>query len=195
MSGFGGDLDVAVGSVVGVRTWLYNSDIQELVGLFGIRWRPSKGKYTAKCHSPFGTDSIIPPHDTPPSFEFPCGCGFYAFWKSELHRVEGTDIVAGVIEGTGRTLIGGLGFRSQYAQIKGLTVEATDDGVKEILKDKYGVPVYDGIQELLQAHPTTQDYYREPEVVKVIPPATLTAQIKIIDAWKKLLWHQRRSSS
>lgn len=190
MSGFGGDLDVAVGSVTGARTWLYHPDNKKLVGLFGIDWEPSKDQYTAQCHSPFSTGDVIPVHDTPPNFEFPCGCGFYAYWRIDNDRLDGPNIVVGVIEGTGRTLIGGLGFRSQYARIKGLATLMHEDGVKEILREKYGVPVYGNAQELLQAHPTTQDYYREPEVKikrSITSLKAVTAQIN----WIK--WYLRQS--
>jgi hypothetical protein len=48
-------------------------------------------------------------------------CGFWAYWKPQEHSITGSSDaflpILGVVRGTGRTLIGPLGFRSQQARI------------------------------------------------------------------------------
>jgi hypothetical protein len=57
-----------------------------------------------------------------------CGCGFWAYWDSELSvgallgKIAQTPFVIGVMEGHGSVLIGEKGFRSEYAKLLGVAV-------------------------------------------------------------------------
>jgi hypothetical protein len=96
--------------------------------------------------------------------------------------------VTGVIEGYGRVLIGDLGFRCQKARILGLHIihpaeflrptivrflkhlelitdqiitdhrSLTCAQVKTAFGNRYGVPLYPSVDELLVAHPLSTDY-------------------------------------
>jgi hypothetical protein len=143
MEGFDGkgaaDFEFAIGSVRGLRTWdLPASDVLQrslaqpsaempsvegltgsmrggplLRGMTGKAWEP--GVNEAKC-------SHHPDHEPPVEFDakrdLECGCGFWAYWQLDPgRRWNGSLPVMGIIEGTGRVLIGEKGFRSQKARI------------------------------------------------------------------------------
>jgi hypothetical protein len=97
-----------------------------------------------------------------------CACGFYAFWEPEPAPVRAQFPVAGVIEGTGRTLIGSRGFRCGKARVLALHIPMADNADAEalslvaeaesILSDRYVVPVYATMRLMLLRHPPTVDY-------------------------------------
>lgn len=92
-----------------------------------------------------------------------CGCGFWAYFRQDLQMAEvlfnsdtrprvvqeaymGVDTVKvpilGVVEGTGRTVIGEKGFRSQHAKIKALCLPVEAQEVlsyrsKQVPSDSY----------------------------------------------------------
>jgi hypothetical protein len=105
------------------------------------------------------TDGPVP-HD---KWKLECGCGFYGFWLKES-TPGGVWEVMGVVEGTGRTIRGPLGFRASKAQIVGLHIATGRDQLDwldratKILHEHYAVPVYPTEEEMLAAHPPTQDY-------------------------------------
>ena len=125
------DFDLALGHVTGFRWWrLAAPDLAcspvhadrdwartPLAGQTGHWWEP--GVQEAKCN----TD---PQHKPPVEYEGAgngqthCGCGWWCYWEPREHAftVAGAALpVLGVVAGTGRTLLGPLGFRSQQARV------------------------------------------------------------------------------
>lgn len=112
-NGFEGDF--AVGSVTGLRHWNLSDQDGLLHGAWGT-WKP--GENTATCDYADGRYVTEPAHSIPGE---DCGCGFWAYWQhAPVYEVGRKNIVAGVIEGYGPTLIGDLGFRSAKARIVAL---------------------------------------------------------------------------
>lgn len=126
--------DFAVGEVYGMRIW--NMDdygrlrARHMQG--AAPWRP--GVNTAVCvardGSPirgllYGTGSVtVDPAaqaetDVHAAPDERCTCGFYAYTHDPAATYESTS-VTGVIRGTGRTLIGTKGFRTEKAEIVAL---------------------------------------------------------------------------
>lgn len=72
-----------------------------------------------------------PPHEVP---DESCKCGFYAYTEldhNELDYNPAERMVIGVVKGTGRTLLGSQGFRSEKAEIVALVSPAgTGEGTK-----------------------------------------------------------------
>lgn len=134
ISGFDnrGDFELALEPVTGARWW--RMTLPKLTGLpgdadrnwprallrgqKGYLWEP--GRNTAVCFATGGiprTDHDVPDDD--------CGCGFWAYWDLQEHDIGGstgafTENICGIIQGTGRVLVGERGFRSQYAKIVAL---------------------------------------------------------------------------
>jgi len=133
MAGFGEqDYAFAVGSVRGFRIWRMTSPPLHqnpheaswvptlLRGQASMEWRP--GVQEALC-------KYVPSHKPPVEYDTnekaECGCGYWAYWSmSELGSMVTADSsslpIAGIIEGTGRVIIGEKGFRSQRAAILAL---------------------------------------------------------------------------
>jgi hypothetical protein len=139
MTGFaeqgGGDFDLAVGSVHGLRQWnLTTPDFRQdpfegrwqptaMTGATGrFQWQP--GMNEAVCNS---NSNHKPPLDADEHGNA-CGCGFWAYWDISALATGGAMSlnlssyvpITGVIEGSGRVLIGERGFRSQRARIVAL---------------------------------------------------------------------------
>lgn len=114
--------------------FLPSLDQASVEGMYGGHWSHRymrNGWYDAMC--------VAWPH-TPPDSD--CGCGFWAYWKPEdcvefqhqkpwVKRTKtGRDAydllipLAGVIEGSGPTIIGDRGFRTACARITDLTITA-----------------------------------------------------------------------
>jgi hypothetical protein len=89
-------------------------------------------------------------------------------------------VVHGVVEGSGLTLIGDVGARSAKAELRALCVPSPDvsgygmHGTKRTLirthlertaalGKRYGVPVYGSVTEMLTEHPLTADYRPKPD--------------------------------
>lgn len=142
--------DFAVGSVTGYRWWYWHvppklagfggawikrpDTYSYLIGARSGEWEP--GRIEAECDR---FEIHEPPSDN-------CGCGFWAYWDSKFDMKEvlygfhmknqpmlGKQAilgcvpmvklpVMGVVEGSGRTIIGTRGFRSQYARITALCI-------------------------------------------------------------------------
>lgn len=127
MDGFSGqgtaDFEPAAGVVAGIRWWslpapgLTRDPLsaeshwprQLLRGTYA-EWAP--GLNEASCLQEFG-------HPVPCET---CADGFWAFWQEQPYPMSGGIPVLGVIEGSGRTLIGEKGFRCQRARITALHV-------------------------------------------------------------------------
>lgn len=120
-------------------------------------WRP--GWNTAVCHSPYGHHSPVPARN--------CGCGIYAF-SGVRGRRRWTDkdarhTILGIIEASGRVLIGERGFRAEKARIvalwDGWTCHFGAD-VKAVKHNYPDIPFYTRKRAMLRAFPPyeTQHY-------------------------------------
>lgn len=116
-----------------------------LIGAYRGEWEP--GRIEAKCKASkssmynIGTAENFTGEHEPPEFRTTCGCGFWGYFseglrmEDVLYRTPTPKIereaymggmptikvpVFGVIEGSGRVIIGEKGFRSQYARLKAL---------------------------------------------------------------------------
>lgn len=147
--------DTAAGSVIGYRQWkLYNGVLN---GAYGIAWSPCTrydGRYTAKCHS---KDCKNVPNENN------CGCGFWAYWLPKDVQTSMYDYkIVGVIEGSGKVILGEKGFRSQYAVIRGLALnnlrEKEEPEIFMGMLAPYRVPVYDDVKSLTAAVGTDPVY-------------------------------------
>lgn len=141
MTGFGeqgsADFDLAVGTVHGLRQWnLVTPQFSEdparaelhwntkpMTGATGrFDWMP--GVNEARCNN---DASHSPPVDAD-DLGAACGCGFWAYWDIAALAAGGAMSlslssyvpITGVIEGSGRVLIGERGFRAQKARIVAL---------------------------------------------------------------------------
>jgi len=125
------DFDLAIGTVTGYRWWaLAGPDFSRdplgadehwppalLTGATGKSWEA--GVNEAHCNY---VDAHEPPVEVD-EYGNGCGCGFWAYWVPQSHSLDRNPYalpVVGVIEGSGRTLIGPKGFRSQQARIAAL---------------------------------------------------------------------------
>lgn len=92
-----------------------------------------------------------------PSHEAPgpgCECGLYGWYDPKDARIPlaGTEgAVFGVIEATGRTILGSHGFRASGAKVVGVTSE--DPLVRDMLRFSCPFPVFDTEQELVKEFP------------------------------------------
>jgi hypothetical protein len=130
-----GEFDLAIGTVRGLRQWSLatpdlNSDPartgwmpQPMKGATGaFRWQ--NGVNEASCNK---DKSHQPPVDVDKNGRA-CGCGFWAYWtigylaSGGAMKVDTSTAlpITGLIEGTGRTLVGERGFRCQRARIVAL---------------------------------------------------------------------------
>jgi hypothetical protein len=114
--------------------------------VFMTEWKA--GMNYARCLSP------DPPayHNTPDPY---CGCGFYAYTDS-LDIIP--RVVLGIIEGSGRTLLGELGFRAAQAKIVAIIVlfESSIQKLKAIKRLVINYPrvsIFSTIEEAQQAFP------------------------------------------
>jgi hypothetical protein len=154
-----GDYDTAAGSVIGYRCWTVSHN-NALQGAYHGSWPAAVAgfKHTAICYSQC-LDEQVPN-------ESDCGCGFWAYWLPS-DAISGTysEPVIGVIEGSGKVILGERGFRSRYAVIRALAVSNKLSPAlmpfSDLISDQlsaYGVPVYDDVSELLFAMGTDPVY-------------------------------------
>lgn len=149
MSGFDGkeDLDLVAGKVTGVRSWDIGTSAETLIGAYGGHWHP--GENMAKCATGLS-------HDVPAE---KCGCGFWAYWADSPYSHM---TLIGVIDGYGPTHIGPRGFRSEKAKIRALARPVSTTGLEDIsnrVSEVFGVPFYQSVEEMLEKHPLTTEYY------------------------------------
>jgi hypothetical protein len=115
----------AMGSVTGYRWWALprpdgpaggSWEPGELRGMHGT-WGP--GLLTARCIGDLTGGA--PEHGPAAVPEDTCSCGFWGYWEVPPRHSMGAMLpVLGVIEGTGKTLIGETGFRCAQAKIRAL---------------------------------------------------------------------------
>lgn len=146
VEGFDGAFEFAAGSVRGLRQWTlplgdfeaimagsapevkaltFSGSLPLLRGVTGMSWRP--GIMKAVCNNYPGYHK--PPVEYDPRDDGVCGCGFWAYWGVEEYQWHNRYQVYGIVEGTGRVVIGTKGFRAEQARIIALvpafTIEAS----------------------------------------------------------------------
>lgn len=105
-------------------------------------------------------------HDNTPTPATRCECGFYgAYTLRDLRRSPGchpgATTVAGVVEVTGRTVVGERGVRSQRMRILALSKyipmayidSMHDDAMLRQLAERFDVPLFPSLEELQEAFP------------------------------------------
>lgn len=119
----------AVGTVRGVRAWRVSyQGLLRPLHVTADPWEP--GENHAQCMAGLAA-RLYPEMRRPGEHETPdenCKCGFYAYHEDRgippvdiAYAMMERSIIAGVIEGYGRTLIGERGFRCEKARIVKLT--------------------------------------------------------------------------
>jgi hypothetical protein len=143
------EYDVAAGSVIGYRGWQLTAGSHgSLTGAYGGEWpfpaHPGY-QYTAVCRNSSRCGNV--PNESN------CGCGFWAYWTPEkAHPTTYSRDILGVIEGSGKVILGEHGFRSQYAVIRGLAIVSTSYRTEEELVQQlswYHAPVYGNVSDLI----------------------------------------------
>jgi hypothetical protein len=106
IDGFDGDFALSLGSVVGVRAF----DTDWLGRLTGVSnaavFKPEQN--TAACFR-CQTRRLAT-----------CECGFYAYFSGQDNQYMYAHAIGGIIEGTGRTVVGTKGFRTEKATLLAL---------------------------------------------------------------------------
>lgn len=151
--------DLALGAVRGYRWWhvvprfedgtLLTAEVS-LIGNAGGEWQSSE--LVAKCSGQvYNGPMVMEEHRSPHP---DCQCGIYADWKPYALTAETFSYeefkgrMFGVIEGSGRTIIGTEGFRCENARI---IAGVLTDGNKN--RDILGVPLAGSLDELLEMCP------------------------------------------
>ena len=107
VDGFSGDYELSMGSAIGVRAFKVDW-LGRLTGVSQVEqvFRPGNNKAICwKCD----TDRMER-----------CDCGFYAYFKGQDNHFLAGEPVGAIIEGTGRTIIGTKGFRTENAKLLAL---------------------------------------------------------------------------
>jgi hypothetical protein len=112
------DRDWAAAPLIGANGFLWQSGVNEAVCSTDPSHEPPVETYRRRSPShPWP----VPRWTAGASEESVCGCGFWAYWEPQEHAITGNAAaflpVLGVVRGTGRTLIGPRGFRSQQARV------------------------------------------------------------------------------
>jgi len=167
-----GQMDFALGSVRGARTFKLGPD-DHLMGLvFQSIWLP--GLNNAECRRMGGVDKpfyipvskrAITEGETTDLREAPhsiagCSHGFYAYYdgSNDYHN---TGDIHGMIEGYGEVVIGTRGFRAMKAKIVALsfaeTIRLADkDRVLATMHTYAGVPIFDTFEMMVSAYPPSK---------------------------------------
>jgi len=184
--------DTAAGSVIGYRSWharrVSSGPGLFLAGAYGKDWPYGNApghRYTAACEQR-GCRNV--PNENN------CGCGFWAYWVP-AHRDDVTynHSVVGVIEGSGKVILGENGFRCQHAVIRGLA-PADGRGVysapclrKMLLR--YHAPVYDTVDALLTVtgtDPVYSPFHRDLALFTSVPSQALESYLMLLDSVDKV---------
>jgi hypothetical protein len=130
-----------------------------LRGHQGQPWKPGENTaYCLKGHGaqPWPGKTVI--HDETHAVPvIDCACGIYAWWPEVPSYMETFSDVLGVAEGYGSVLVGSKGFRSEKAQLLGITGHGGDDPPPQADLDeiaaRYDVPAFPSLEELLTEFP------------------------------------------
>ena len=151
--------DLGLGTVRGYRWWHVVPKFEDdtlltaqvsLIGNAGGEW--TSPELIAKCSGQIYNGPMVMEEHRSPHPD--CQCGIYADWKPYPSFAEifssgyYTGRMFGVIEGSGRTIIGTEGFRCENARmIAGVLVGGTKK------RDILGVPLASSLDELLEMYP------------------------------------------
>jgi hypothetical protein len=150
---FAGEPELVPGALRGYRTWGGVTDDGRLVST-GVDhfWRPSPlagSPEVAQClRAP--TD---PGHDEPAPGRS-CPCGLYGWYVPDDVRMAYGQIV-GVVQASGRLILGLHGFRASRLVVLGVTVAGWSP-VRELLLTRlraFGYPVFDDVESMVDALP------------------------------------------
>lgn len=205
---------LVAGGLIGYRAWDFSASGCNLDAAWSYgwhlnsvarnyTWRP--GRNEAQCiggrgvmvvagwwnKGPYGNFNVeLTSEDHSKSFPAPmveCTCGFYARYADENHGYSHRGL-NGVIEASGKTILGRTGFRSQYAEVKALYYNPSsffldEDSARLALKglgDTYHVPVFDSFEEAKRRFPPSDvsELLLNP---KQMPPQ---ASADLINVWK-----------
>jgi hypothetical protein len=143
------------------------------------------------------TGAYARPHSAPHS---PCQCGFYAHYDPEIsvplnYYVNSPHTVHGIIEASGKVIMGTRGFRAEKAEIVALygTFQGSHEGVYDI-SQRYQVPYFPDPGDALRMFP--------PQDVKELgieqQPEGVPTQIVSIAGWPvpllKVYWASEEES-
>lgn len=156
------DTPLVAGTFVGVRQWRLSTVSGWLLSAaYTHTWQ--LGVNTASCQAT--ADQRPPDHRI---VHPDCGCGFWAQTAQARRWYKGSvtedPVVTGVIAGSGRCVIGPLGFRCEHARIVALTrprrnwLHSNPAGAVtewlHVMGTRYpGIPIYPSEVELLAEHP------------------------------------------
>jgi hypothetical protein len=154
------------GSVRGYRWWRFQPGSAVLFSPYRCRVRWETEQTNAEC---LGTRRWVGWRQTDVEHakgapEVACTCGFYGLWAMQadppgpelLWNMHvgisgGPGLILGVVEGTGRVLLGTEGWRAQRARVAALFVSPRLPRVPKVLEDiscRYGVPMYRNLRAI-----------------------------------------------
>jgi hypothetical protein len=136
----GKEVPLVPGGLRGYREWTVTADGLRAVN-FGYIWGP--GVNVARCMGRWITPGPPMRHEAP---DAGCACGLYARYELVGCSLNAT----GVIEASGRVILGTRGFRAEKAKIVALCIE--DDVYKHPPWDP-SIQVFDRIPDMLEAFP------------------------------------------
>lgn len=155
---FAGESSLVPGTLRGYRTWLgitpHTGRLQS-TGLSWHAWGPAPyagASHTAECYAGWGWGGNEPctDHEAPAA---ECTCGLYAWYDPADRRIPLTGCsgpVFGVVQATGRVILGTHGFRAQRMEV--LAVTSEDEATRTQLR-RYGYPVHDSAEAMFAAYP------------------------------------------
>lgn len=161
------------GALIGYRAWrpIWGPAIRIAACAKPYVWVPKPERQRANCVR----HPLFQPHVAP---HVDCACGFYARLRDEDHGYAQTSI-CGVIEASGRVVLGTHGFRAEYATIKALYATSNSVFQMRFGPDVYGDPHWArGYHDALRAVSTE---YQVPlfdsfeEAKKAFPPSDVSA--------------------
>lgn len=106
-NGFNADFELSLGSVVGVRAFKFDY-LDRLVGVSHDDKVFIPGVNQAECWI-CNLEELAT-----------CDCGFYAYFRGQDNQYMRGNPVGAIIEGTGKTVIGSKGFRTEKAELLAL---------------------------------------------------------------------------
>lgn len=151
------DKTVVPGFIRGYRIWSRGLGVDLQPYLYAVahprKWPPGEVMEAGCDHIALGTVD----HDAPPPFAG-CRCGLYAKYLPQNLRgpfMGARNRIPGIIDAWGNTILGTFGFRAQKAVIRALWVEPTIEPFIRAAGDFYQVPVFDTLEEAVEAYPPT----------------------------------------
>lgn len=163
-------------TILGYRQWSWKNN--EVSSYSRSKW--TNGSLTSVCNRFFTVEDDRATHSSP---DMECTCGIYAHYLP-LESYERTDNIFGVIEASGRILMGTKGFRAEKAKIVALagygpsTVWFTN---QEKTRGIYPEPVVDFATKIgVPYFPTVRQMFFE------FPQEDLTSLgVPSLEGWKK----------